>query len=163
MSAKITITGEDKTAGVFSSLKNRLKDTGAAADKMGKSIAGSTKGISQFLGFNMLKETGTKLFGIIDSLADHGNEGMGKLRDSVRSVQSAFMDAASDPQFQEFLKGIGDSIEKNIVPAITKLPSLWRSVQDSIAGGITTFGEKLGVFAEGSREELEKMQEAQKK
>jgi len=108
-------------------------------------------------------ELGKKVGEAIAWAAENGNPAAIELQESFKEVQSAMLEIAEDPVFQDMLGGLADTIREDVIPALKAIPDAWVLVQDSYADGLVVIGEGLGLFAEGTREVLGEMQAMEEK
>ena len=96
-------------------------------------------------------------------MAENGNPAAIELQDSFKGLKQSILEIAEDPAFQNMLGDIAFAIREDVIPAIKAIPDSWVSSQDWLEDGIVGLGESLGVFAEGTREVMNEMQEADAK
>lgn len=105
-------------------------------------------------------EFGKKLVEIVDMMAENGNPAAIELSESFGEVKASLLSIAEDPVFQDMLSSVANIIKENVIPAIKAIPDAWVGASDWLEDRIAGLGESLGVFAEGTREAMDDMQEA---
>lgn len=105
-------------------------------------------------------EFGKKLVEIVDVMAENGNPAAIELSESFGEVKTSLLSIAEDPVFQDMLSDVAGIIREDVIPAIKAIPDAWVGASDWLEDRIAGLGESLGVFAEGTREAMNDMQDA---
>lgn len=175
MASKITLEVDDKTAPGLASVDKGLDGVAQSADKAEKELnqaaAAAGKlgdkgpGLKSKLsltelnqGLEILKKGFQVAAQAVNALAEDGNPAFVELQKSITDAQNALLDIASDPGIHGFASGLAGTIKESLIPAISSIPDLWRSAQDSIADFTASAGEAIGVFAEGTVAGLQEIQ-----
>ncbi|CAB4177942.1 hypothetical protein UFOVP1004_41 [uncultured Caudovirales phage] len=96
-------------------------------------------------------------------MAENGNPAAVELQESFKKVKQSILDIAEDPAFQDMMAGLAVTIREDVIPAIRAIPDAWVATQDFLEDGFAAIGESVGLFAEGTREAMNEMQEADAK
>lgn len=168
------VLGVRQAAGELKGLKDHLVNTQKEADDlrkkneaMGKqgSMIGSLS--SRFLAvghaIQWAGQAAKGAYEIIQHLAENGSPAFKRMTEAINEAGNALVGIANDPLVQDWTDQVTAGFKEHLLPVLKDLPGTVRSIQDSIADWLVDSGERIGVFAEGTRASLEELQAEQAK